>query len=161
MFGNPEVTTGGKALKFYATVRSGYPQGRRNKGRSRYNRQQNQGEKSSKNKVAPPPVPSRWKCITARGHAAPAVLLDAAVDVGLIEKSGTWFSYKGDRIGQGKDNARAYIEAHPSLWRSWIPSCTPCSMLKYKPCSRKAQAVKPLKAADAAGDSADELDQDD
>ena len=97
-----------------------------------------------------------------KGISRAGGLLDAAVDVGLIEKSGTWFSYKGDRIGQGKDNARAYIEAHPELMEELDTKLhTMLNVINTNLAAGKRKAVKPLKATEAAGDSADELDQDD
>ena len=161
MYGNPEVTTGGKALKFYATVRMDIRKGDAIKDGADIIGNKTK-VKIVKNKVAPPFRSVEVEMYYGKGISRAGGLLDAAVDVGLIEKSGTWFSYKGDRIGQGKDNARAYIEAHPELMEELDTKLhTMLNVINTNLAAGKRKAVKPLKAADAAGDSADELDQDD
>lgn len=161
MFGNPEVTTGGKALKFYATVRMDIRKGDAIKDGADIIGNKTK-VKIVKNKVAPPFRSVEVEMYYGKGISRAGGLLDAAVDVGLIEKSGTWFSYKGDRIGQGKDNARAYIEAHPELMEELDTKLhTMLNVINTNLAAGKRKAVKPLKATEAAGDSADELDQDD
>jgi recombination protein RecA len=114
MFGNPETTTGGRALKFYASVRvevrrvSSIKDGEQVIGsRTRI--------KVVKNKVAAPFREAEVDLIHGEGLSAEADLLDLGVAQGLIEKSGTWFSYQGERIGQGRDNARQFLKEHPDL----------------------------------------------
>ncbi len=114
MFGNPETTTGGRALKFYASVRvevrrvSSIKDGEQVVGsRTRI--------KVVKNKVAAPFREAEVDLIHGEGISAEADLLDLGVAQGLIEKTGSWFSYQGERIGQGRDNARQFLKENPDL----------------------------------------------
>jgi recombination protein RecA len=114
MFGNPETTTGGRALKFYASVRvevrraSSIKDGEQVIGsRTRI--------KVVKNKVAAPFREAEVDLIHGEGISAEADLLDLGVAQGLIEKTGSWFSYQGERIGQGRDNARLFLKENPDL----------------------------------------------
>src|SRR6202047_4059810 len=109
MFGNPETTTGGRALKFYASVRLDIRRIASIKdgdvvvgGRTRV--------KVVKNKVAPPFREAGFEVLYGEGISRTGDLLDLAVDNGVLEKSGSWFSYKGERIGQGRENARAFLK---------------------------------------------------
>ncbi len=114
MFGNPEVTTGGRALKFYASVRmeirrtEHIKSGEEIKGmRARV--------KVVKNKLAPPFREAEVEIYYGRGISKAASLLDVGTNLGLIQKVGTWFSYGEMRIGQGRDNAREFLEANPEV----------------------------------------------
>ncbi|MCS7236454.1 MAG: recombinase RecA [Armatimonadota bacterium] len=114
MFGNPEVTTGGRALKFYASVRmeirrtEHIKSGEEIKGmRARV--------KVVKNKLAPPFREAEVEIYYGRGISKAASLLDVGISTGLIQKVGTWFSYGEMRIGQGRDNAREFLESNPEL----------------------------------------------
>ncbi len=112
MFGNPETTTGGNALKFYASVRLDI----RRIGTVKRGEEVIGSEtrvKVVKNKVAPPFRQAEFEILYDRGISREGEILDLAAAAGLIEKSGSWYSLKGDRIGQGRDNARQYLFEHP------------------------------------------------
>ncbi|MBQ7291304.1 MAG: recombinase RecA [Clostridia bacterium] len=114
MYGNPETTPGGRALKFYASVRidvrktdtlkqGGEMYGNRVKC------------KVVKNKVAPPFKVAEFDIIYGKGISKSGEIVDIGIDLGIVQKSGSWFSYNGERIGQGKENAKNYIESNEEL----------------------------------------------
>jgi recombination protein RecA len=112
MFGNPETTTGGRALKFYASVRvdirriGAIKDGETTVGgRTRV--------KIVKNKVAPPFREAEFDVMYGEGISREGDLIDQGVERNIIEKSGTWFSYAGERMGQGRENAKAYLKQNP------------------------------------------------
>ena len=114
MFGNPETTTGGRALKFYASVRIDIRRiGAIKEGdvvvgsRTRV--------KVVKNKMAPPFREAEFDLIYNQGISYEGDLLDLAVEKRLLEKSGAWFAYKGERLGQGRENAKLFIREHPDI----------------------------------------------
>ena len=112
MFGNPETTTGGNALKFYASVRLDI----RRIGSIKKGEEVTGSEtrvKVVKNKVAPPFKQAEFEILYGEGISREGELVDLGVKQGLIGKAGAWYSYKGDKIGQGKDNARNYLKEHP------------------------------------------------
>ncbi len=112
MFGNPETTTGGNALKFYASVRLDIRRIGAIKDREEVVGNQTR-VKVVKNKVAPPFRQVEFDIMYGKGISKTGELLDLGVKANIIEKSGAWFSYNGDRIGQGRENAKTYLEAHP------------------------------------------------
>ncbi len=114
MYGNPETTPGGKALKFYSSVRLDVRKVDALKNGSDIvgNRTK---VKVVKNKVAPPFKTAEFDIMYGEGISVFGCLIDAAIEIGVIEKSGSWFSYNGDKIGQGKENVKAYFTAHPEL----------------------------------------------
>ncbi|MBQ1803854.1 MAG: recombinase RecA [Bifidobacteriaceae bacterium] len=115
MFGNPETTTGGNALKYYSSVRldirrietlkngSGNPMGNRVK------------VKVAKNKVAPPFRTAEFDILYGKGISQEGSLLDMGVERGVVTKGGSWFTYKGQQLGQGKENARSFLEEHKDV----------------------------------------------
>jgi len=114
MFGNPETTTGGNALKFYASVRLDIRRvGSIKKGEEVIGSETK--VKVVKNKVAPPFKQADFDILYGEGISREGELVDLGSQHGIIEKSGAWYSYNGDRIGQGKDNAREYLRERPAL----------------------------------------------
>jgi len=114
MFGNPETTTGGNALKFYATMRmdirriASLKEGADIIGnRTRV--------KIVKNKVAPPFKTAEFDIFYGEGISKESSLIDLAAAVDIIEKSGAWYSYEGERLGQGRENVRTFLKAHPDI----------------------------------------------
>ena len=114
MFGNPETTTGGRALKFYSSVRLDIRRSEAIK----------QGEsiignkttiKVVKNKVAPPFKTASVDIMYGEGISREGEIVDLASEIGIIEKSGAWYSYNGDKIGQGKENVKVYLKENPEL----------------------------------------------
>ncbi|HSD74028.1 MAG TPA: recombinase RecA [Steroidobacteraceae bacterium] len=116
MFGNPETTTGGNALKFYASVRLDI----RRIGAIK-NGEEVVGNmtrvKVVKNKIAPPFREAEFEIMYGSGISREGEIIELGVLNGLIEKSGSWYAYKGERIGQGKDNARTFLQQHPDIAR--------------------------------------------
>jgi recombination protein RecA len=114
MFGSPETTTGGKALKFYASVRldvrrietlkdGGEPVGNRTR------------VKVVKNKVAPPFKQAEFDILYGQGVSREGSLIDMGVEQGILRKSGSWYTYEGDQLGQGKENARKFLRDNPDV----------------------------------------------
>lgn len=117
MFGSPETTTGGKALKFYSSVRLDVRRVDQVKDGSEIVGSKTR-VKVVKNKVAPPFKTAEFEIIFGKGISNSACILDAAVERGLIEKSGSWFSYNGEKIAQGREKAKVWLEAHPEIMES-------------------------------------------
>lgn len=114
MFGNPETTPGGRALKFYATIRLEVRRAEQLKSGTDIigNRTK---IKVVKNKVAPPFKLAEVDIMYGQGISQEGELLDMAVEKDIVDKSGAWYAYKGDRIGQGRDNAKNYMKEHPEM----------------------------------------------
>ena len=114
MFGNPETTTGGRALKFYASVRMDVRKTETLK---------QSGEmvgnhtriKIVKNKIAPPFKEAEFDIMFGKGISKEGDILDLATKLDLVKKSGAWYAYEGDKIGQGRENAKTYLSAHPEI----------------------------------------------
>jgi recombination protein RecA len=116
MFGNPETTTGGNALKFYASVRLDIRRiGAIKNGEEVVGNQTR--VKVVKNKVAPPFREAEFEIMYGAGISREGEIIDLGSEHGVIEKSGAWYSYKGERIGQGKDNTRNFLKEHPEMAR--------------------------------------------
>ena len=114
MFGNPETTTGGNALKFYSSVRMDIRRIGAIKDRDEVVGNQTR-VKVVKNKVAPPFKMVEFDIMYGEGISKAGELLDLGVKAGIVEKSGSWFSYNSERIGQGRENAKAYLIEHPQV----------------------------------------------
>ena len=114
MFGNPETTTGGRALKFYASVRMDIRkiENIKQDGEISGNRVR---VKVIKNKVAPPFREAEFDIVYGKGISKEGNILDMAVNLDIIEKAGSWFSYNGDRIGQGRENVKKYLKDNPEI----------------------------------------------
>ena len=114
MFGNPETTAGGRALKYYASVRMDIRrvEAIKQDGEVVGNRTR---VKIVKNKVAPPFREAEFDIVYGKGISKSGNVLDLAVNLDIIEKSGSWFSYNGERIGQGRENIKKYLEANPKV----------------------------------------------
>jgi recombination protein RecA len=149
MFGNPETTPGGLALKFYASLRldirriEAIKVGDQSVG-SRVR------VKVVKNKVAPPFRQAEFDMYYGEGISREGALLDVGVDAGVIEKSGAWYLWKEERLGQGRDNARTYLKEHPAIFdklesilrqKYFSPQAAPAAPAAAKPELKRAEAV--------------------
>ena len=114
MFGNPETTPGGRALKFYSSVRLDVRRIETLKQGSEFigNRTR---VKVVKNKVAPPFKEAEFDIIYGEGISKEGSILDVAVSLDIINKSGSWFSYKDQRLGQGRENVKQYLRENPEI----------------------------------------------
>ena len=114
MFGNPETTTGGRALKFYSSVRMDVRriEALKQGGEVIGNRTR---IKVVKNKVAPPFKEAEFDIMFGKGISREGDILDLAAKINVIEKSGAWYSYQGDKIGQGRENAKLFLKDNPDI----------------------------------------------
>jgi recombination protein RecA len=145
MFGNPETTTGGNALKFYASVRLDIRRiGAIKRGEEVVGNQTR--VKVVKNKVAPPFRVAEFEILYDRGISREGEIIDLALKHNLIAKSGAWYSYDGDRIGQGRDNAREYLVQHPEVSRALEGKLRTIVMTK-------PDAVAPIAAGDGEAEA--------
>ncbi|MBP9792177.1 MAG: recombinase RecA [Rickettsiales bacterium] len=114
MFGNPETTTGGNALKFYASIRMDI-----RKVSSIKDKEETIGSETKvkvvKNKVAPPFKTASFDIMYGRGISKEGEIIDLGVKLGIIEKSGAWFAYKGNKLGQGKENVKEFLHTNPKI----------------------------------------------
>jgi recombination protein RecA len=131
MFGNPETTSGGNALKFYASIRldvrriGNIKDGEESTGsRTRV--------KVVKNKCAPPFRQAEFDIMFNEGISREGDVLDRAAEMGLVEKSGTWFGFEGQRIGQGRENAKRFLRENPAVYERITEQVYAASGLKRK-----------------------------
>ena len=153
MFGNPETTTGGNALKFYASVRLDIRRiGAIKKGDEILGNETR--VKVVKNKVAPPFKQVQFDLLYGEGISRHGEIIDLGVKYEIVDKAGAWYSYNGDRIGQGKDNVRNYLKEHPEMSDEIearireivLPTEMPEKEIAEE--KAKAKAVKPEKGAE-------------
>jgi recombination protein RecA len=156
MFGNPETTTGGNALKFYASVRMDI----RRTGSIKSGDEVIGNEtrvKVVKNKVAPPFREAHFDILYGEGTSREGEILDIGSEAKIVEKSGAWYSYNGERIGQGKDNARQYLKERPELSHEIENKVRAHLGVPELPALSAAAKLKPSKA-EAATESASGTD---
>ncbi len=149
MFGNPETTTGGNALKFYASVRLDV----RRVGAIK-NGEEVTGNRTAvkvvKNKMAPPFTKTEFDLMYGEGISETGDILDLAVTANLVDKSGAWFSYNGERMGQGRDQAKEFLKAHPEAMaelRTKILSLKGIGNLLMAEAEADADGAEPVEAA--------------
>jgi recombination protein RecA len=154
MFGNPETTTGGNALKFYSSIRLDV----RRVGAIK-NGEEVTGNRTSvkvvKNKMAPPFTKTEFDLMYGEGISEEGDLLDLAVTANLVDKSGAWFSHNGERMGQGRDQAKIFLKEHPQIkidLRTKILAAHGIGKLLITPENQAEQDL--LEAADESDDSA-------
>lgn len=132
LYGSPETTTGGNALKFYATMRLEIRRiGPIKEGQDFVGNRTR--VKVVKNKIAPPFKEVEFDVVYGRGISKEGDILDLAVDSGLIEKAGTWYSYNGERLGQGRENAKGFLRDHPELLVEMEKKLREAHNLKFAP----------------------------
>ncbi len=149
MFGNPETTTGGNALKFYASVRLDIRRiGSIKKGEEVIGNETR--VKVVKNKVAPPFKQADFEILYGEGVSFFGELVDLGVEFGFVQKSGSWYSYKNDKIGQGKDNAKQFLREHPEAAKE-----LEAAIREKAFASRASLPLAQVDADEEAGDFAD------
>ncbi len=153
MFGSPETTTGGNALKFYASVRLDIRRtGAIKKGDEVIGNETR--VKVVKNKVAPPFKQAEFEILYGEGISKTGELIEYGVKIGVLSKSGAWYSYKGEKIGQGKDNVRQYLLDNPKvsdeLEKAVMDAYMPAKNAKAKAKPQRAEVVGKEKAKDLA-----------
>ncbi len=138
MFGNPETTTGGNALKFYSSVRLDIRRiGAIKKGDEVVGNETR--VKVVKNKVAPPFRQAEFEIMYGHGISRQGEIIDLGVKLGLVDKAGAWYSYNGDRIGQGKDNVRNFLRENPKI-SATIEAAIRAELLPVTPASEEKKS---------------------
>lgn len=153
MYGNPETTPGGRALKFYASVRLDVRRGEQLKDGATVVGNHTK-VKVVKNKVAPPFRVAEFDIVYGEGISKEGTLLDLAVERDIIHKSGAWFSYKDQRIGQGRENTRLFLKSHPEI-AGEIDAVIRQELFKAN------DQAAPVSNEEAAGDAAESFDEED
>ena len=151
MYGSPETTPGGRALKFYCSVRIDVRKiGMLKEGETVIGTRVR--TKIVKNKVAPPFRESEFDMLFESGISGEADLLDVAAEAGVVSRSGTWYAYGANKIGQGRDNARLFLRDNPELYREIRAKTLEAKMLKIEPTGEapSGDAENPEKKADGA-----------
>ena len=155
MFGSPETTTGGNALKFYASVRLDIRRtGTIKKGDNAIGNETK--VKVVKNKVSPPFKTAEFDILFGEGISREGEILDMAVEAKLLEKSGAWYAYNGEKIGQGRDNAREFLKENPALAVEIENKVRESLGISLIPVAEGEAAAKPAKGKKADKAVADE-----
>ena len=156
-YGNPQVTTGGNALKYYASVRMEVRRVEQLKagGDSVGNRTR---AKIVKNKVAPPFKEAEFDIMFGEGISYEGDLLDLAVDIDVINKSGAWYAYNGNKIGQGRENAKIYLKEHPDVCAEIDRKVREHYNIGGTPSEIDLKPVKPQKAGKKKDEAADDAE---
>ena len=158
MFGSPETTTGGNALKFYASVRLDIRRiGSIKKGEEVIGNETK--VKVVKNKVSPPFKTAEFDILYGQGISREGEVIDMGVEAKVLEKSGSWYAYNGEKIGQGKDNAREFLKENPDLAveiENKVRDAMGIPLLPVAEAPAAADAAKPAKKAKAAAKDAEE-----
>ena len=147
MFGSPETTTGGNALKFYSTVRLDIRRIGALKDREDIVGNQTR-VKVVKNKVAPPFKTIEFDILYGKGISKKGEIIDIGVEAGIIEKSGTWYSYEGERMGQGRENVKTFLEENPDISAAIEISIRESAGLKIDPSLIKDKANSKVQITD-------------
>ena len=147
MFGSPETTTGGNALKFYSTVRLDIRRIGALKDREDIIGNQTR-VKVVKNKVAPPFKTIEFDILYGKGISKKGEIIDIGVEAGIIEKSGTWYSYEGERMGQGRENVKTFLEENPDISSAIEISIRESAGLKIDPLLIKDKANSKVQITD-------------
>ncbi|MGE5866528.1 MAG: recombinase RecA [Rhizobacter sp.] len=158
MFGSPETTTGGNALKFYASVRLDIRRiGSIKKGEEVIGNETK--VKVVKNKVSPPFKTAEFDILYGQGISREGEVIDMGVEAKVLEKSGSWYAYNGEKIGQGKDNAREFLKENPELAveiENKVRDALGIPLLPVAEAAASADAAKPAKKAKAPAKDAEE-----
>jgi recombination protein RecA len=149
MFGNPETTTGGRALKFYSSIRVDIRRIQSIKEGDRVVGSRTRA-KIVKNKVAAPFREAEFDIIYGEGISREGDLIDTGVAKGILEKSGTWISYKGERLGQGRDNARIFLKDNPDIRQKVEHELRKALGLIHAPAVEEKEGAKSSASAEAA-----------
>ena len=149
MFGNPETTTGGRALKFYSTMRVDIRKIASIKEGERFIGNRTRA-KVVKNKVAAPFREAEFDILYGEGISREGDLLDVSVEKGIIEKSGSWFSFAGERIGQGRENARLFLKENPDIREKLETQARKALGLVVRPANSPAPAASETAKAKSA-----------
>jgi recombination protein RecA len=154
MFGSPETTTGGNALKFYSTVRLDIRRIGALKDREEIVGNQTR-VKVVKNKVAPPFKTVEFDILYGKGISKKGEIIDIGVEAGIIEKSGTWYSYEGERMGQGRENVKTFLEENPDISAAIEIAVRESAGLKIDQALIKEKAITKPKKEDSASSEGD------
>ena len=154
MFGSPETTTGGNALKFYSTVRLDIRRIGALKDREEIVGNQTR-VKVVKNKVAPPFKTVEFDILYGKGISKKGEIIDIGVEAGIIEKSGTWYSYEGERMGQGRENVKTFLEENPDISDAIEIAVRQSAGLKIDQALIKSKSITKPKKEDAASSEGD------